>query len=40
VDDGSSDTSPLILKEIATLDHWVKVVFLARNFGHQEAVTA
>jgi glycosyltransferase involved in cell wall biosynthesis len=40
VDDGSSDASKEILMEISAKDTWVTTVFLARNFGHQIAVTA
>jgi dolichol-phosphate mannosyltransferase len=40
VDDGSSDDSQEMLKEISATDPWVTSVFLARNFGHQIAVTA
>lgn len=40
VDDGSSDNSREMLKEISATDPWVTSVFLARNFGHQIAVTA
>ena len=39
VDDGSTDSSVVILREIAKLDARVKVVLLARNFGHQTALT-
>jgi dolichol-phosphate mannosyltransferase len=40
VDDGSTDSSRVMLSEIAQADEWVTVVLLARNFGHQIAVTA
>ncbi len=39
VDDGSSDSSAMILREIAFNDKRVKVILLARNFGHQLALT-
>ncbi len=39
VDDGSRDESPLWLAEAAHNDPRVTVVTLARNFGHQAAVT-
>ena len=39
VDDGSTDSSVVVLREIAKLDTRVKVVLLARNFGHQTALT-
>ena len=40
VDDGSNDASREMLTRISTNDSWVTSVFLARNFGHQVAVTA
>lgn len=40
VDDGSRDATPRILAELAERDPRVAVVTLARNFGHQVAVTA
>lgn len=40
VDDGSRDTTPVILGDIASKDKCSKVVFLSRNFGHQNALTA
>jgi glycosyltransferase involved in cell wall biosynthesis len=40
VDDGSSDGSAATLATLAAADSRVKVVFLARNFGHQMAITA
>jgi len=40
VDDGSSDRTPAILDELAERDPRVRVVHLARNFGHQAALTA
>ena len=40
VDDGSSDRSSEMLKEIAERDPNVGVVSLSRNFGHQAALTA
>lgn len=39
VDDGSSDSSSMILRGIAYNDKHVKVLLLARNFGHQTALT-
>lgn len=38
--DGSRDRSPLIGRELRAQDPRVKVVDLARNFGHQIAITA
>ena len=40
VDDGSRDTTLLILKEIQSADDRVRVISFSRNFGHQIAVTA
>ena len=40
VDDGSSDSTPSILAELAAADTRVRVVHLSRNFGHQTAITA
>ena len=39
VDDGSSDSSAVILERLSTDDTSVKVLLLARNFGHQLALT-
>ena len=39
VDDGSSDDSATMLSHIAAEDKDVKVLLLARNFGHQLALT-
>ena len=40
VDDGSSDASYCILQRLAAEDQHVRVVQLARNFGHQIAISA
>jgi glycosyltransferase involved in cell wall biosynthesis len=40
VDDGSTDRTRELLREAARTDDRVRVVGLARNFGHQLAVTA
>lgn len=40
VDDGSTDSSPRLLAELARADSRVKVITLSRNFGHQAALTA
>ena len=40
VDDGSVDGSGLVLERIAAEDERVCVITLARNFGHQTALTA
>jgi len=40
VDDGSSDGSTGVIRELAEKDRRVRPVIFARNFGHQLAVTA
>jgi polyisoprenyl-phosphate glycosyltransferase len=40
VNDGSADATPQVLDELAGRDRHVRVVHLARNFGHQAAVSA
>jgi dolichol-phosphate mannosyltransferase len=40
VDDGSRDTSVTLLHDLARIDRRVTVVELARNFGHQVAISA
>ena len=40
VDDGSTDGTTEIVRELAAADERVKVVRLSRNFGHQPALTA
>jgi len=40
VDDGSQDTSAEIIRSLAEQDPRIRPVLLARNFGHQIAVTA
>jgi dolichol-phosphate mannosyltransferase len=40
VNDGSRDRSPALLKELANAEPRYKVLSLARNFGHQMAITA
>lgn len=39
VDDGSSDATPLILDRISQADSRVRAFILARNFGHQVALS-
>ena len=39
VDDGSSDTSPIVLEAKARADARYRLVRLSRNFGHQIAIT-
>jgi glycosyltransferase involved in cell wall biosynthesis len=40
VDDGSTDGTPEILRELQALDERICVVRLSRSFGHQMAITA
>ena len=40
IDDGSSDSTPAVLREIAASDPRVRVIELSRNFGHQAALSA
>src|SRR5262249_17738644 len=40
VDDGSSDETPAILRELALHDLRVNVIRFSRNFGHQPGVSA
>jgi polyisoprenyl-phosphate glycosyltransferase len=40
VDDGSDDSTPILLERIASTDPRVRVIHLSRNFGHQAALTA
>lgn len=40
VNDGSRDASPEILDEYATRHDFIRVIHLARNFGHQAALQA
>jgi polyisoprenyl-phosphate glycosyltransferase len=40
VDDGSSDFTPDILRELQASDPRIRVVRFSRNFGHQMAITA
>jgi dolichol-phosphate mannosyltransferase len=40
VDDGSTDRTREVLSEMRARDARVKLLFLARNFGHQLAITA
>jgi dolichol-phosphate mannosyltransferase len=40
VDDGSRDETPGLVDQIAATHAWAHVIHLARNFGHQPAMTA
>jgi dolichol-phosphate mannosyltransferase len=40
VDDGSSDSSPIVLQALAKRDPRIRYIGLSRNFGHQVAITA
>ena len=40
VNDGSSDASPTVMRDLAARDAHVRILRFARNFGHQIAVTA
>jgi polyisoprenyl-phosphate glycosyltransferase len=40
VDDGSTDSTPNILRDLQSQDTRVRVVRFSRNFGHQIAITA
>ena len=40
VNDGSRDRTPTMLDEFTVLNDHIRVVHLARNFGHQAAITA
>ncbi len=40
VDDGSTDATPFLMRELSLNDERFSSVFLSRNFGHQMALTA
>src|SRR5213079_2662765 len=40
VDDGSTDATPVIIRDFAREDPRFKLVSLSRNFGHQAAIFA
>jgi dolichol-phosphate mannosyltransferase len=40
IDDGSTDGSTELIRELAKKDNHVRAIIFARNFGHQVAVTA
>lgn len=40
VDDGSSDSTPLLMRQLSSEDERFSSIILSRNFGHQLALTA
>jgi glycosyltransferase involved in cell wall biosynthesis len=40
IDDGSSDSTSILMTEFALSNNWCSALFLSRNFGHQNAVSA
>ena len=40
IDDGSSDRTPFLMKQLAMLNSSFLCIFLSRNYGHQIALTA
>jgi polyisoprenyl-phosphate glycosyltransferase len=40
IDDGSTDSTPDLLRELQIHDTRIRVVRFSRNFGHQIAITA
>ncbi|MCB0396709.1 MAG: glycosyltransferase family 2 protein [Flavobacteriales bacterium] len=40
VDDGSTDSTPALMEQLAVEDGRFQAVFLSRNFGHQQALSA
>jgi dolichol-phosphate mannosyltransferase len=40
VDDGSTDGSSSVMENLSKIFHWLSIVYLSRNFGHQNATTA
>ncbi len=40
IDDGSTDNTLTVLKDLAETDKKVKILSFSRNFGHQSAITA
>jgi polyisoprenyl-phosphate glycosyltransferase len=40
IDDGSTDETPVLMRQVALSDERFQAVFLSRNFGHQIAITA
>jgi polyisoprenyl-phosphate glycosyltransferase len=40
VDDGSTDSTPELLRSLQSCDARIRVIRLSRNFGHQVAITA
>jgi polyisoprenyl-phosphate glycosyltransferase len=40
VDDGSTDQTPMMMRQLALADNRYQSIFLSRNFGHQIGITA
>ena len=40
IDDGSTDASPMMMRDLAKRDAHFRIVTLTRNFGHQAAISA
>jgi len=40
IDDGSTDNTLLLLKDLASRDEKLKILILSRNFGHQIAISS
>ena len=40
VDDGSTDATPAVMRELQAQDNRIRIVQFSRNFGHQMAITA
>lgn len=40
MDDGSNDGTSQIIRQVALIDHRYRGIFLARNYGHQIAISA
>jgi glycosyltransferase involved in cell wall biosynthesis len=40
IDDGSKDSTPVLMQQLALHDHRYQCVFLSRNYGHQIALSA
>lgn len=40
IDDGSIDTTPLLMRQLSMENDHFQCIFLSKNYGHQEAITA